>query len=148
VTISLFEPDGDSGEFDEAHKVGEELVVSCRDTAELFELVEETLDDVALFVKLGVIGTFDRPISLGRNDDLAAGFDDPVAEVIGVVALVGDRSLCGETFNEVMGEGDVVALSRRADQAHGIAERVAGGVDFGAQSAAGATKALGVRPPF
>ena len=148
MTILLFEPDGDSCEFDEPHEVGEELIVSCRDAAELFELVEEALDDVALFVKLGVIATFDRSISLGRNDDLAAGFGDPVAEVIGVVALVGDRRLSGETLEEVMGEGDVVALSRRADQAHGIAERVAGGVDFGAQSAAGATKALGVRPPF
>jgi hypothetical protein len=47
-----------------------------------------------------------------------------------------------------MREGDVVALAWRADQAHRIAERIAGGVDFGAQAAAGATKALGIRPPF
>jgi hypothetical protein len=46
VTILLFEPDGDRGEFDEAHKVGEQLVIACGDAAELFELVEEALDDV------------------------------------------------------------------------------------------------------
>jgi hypothetical protein len=45
-------------------------------------------------------------------------------------------------------EGDVVALAWRADQAHRIAKRIAGGVDFGAQAPAGATKALGIRPPF
>jgi hypothetical protein len=44
-------------------------------------------------------------------------------------------------------KGDFVALAWRADQAHRIAKRVAGGVDFGAQAAAGATKALGIRPP-
>jgi hypothetical protein len=44
-------------------------------------------------------------------------------------------------------EGDVVALAGRADQAHRIAQGVARGVDFRAQAAAGATKALGnLRP--
>jgi len=39
-------------------------------------------------------------------------------------------------------------LAGRADQAHRIAQRVASGVDFGAQAATGATKALGIRPLF
>jgi hypothetical protein len=39
-------------------------------------------------------------------------------------------------------------LPWRADQARRIAQRVARGVDFGAQAAAGAAKALGIRPPF
>jgi hypothetical protein len=30
---------------------------------------------------------------LGQDDRLSAAFDDPVAEVIGVVVLVGDRDL-------------------------------------------------------
>jgi hypothetical protein len=47
-----------------------------------------------------------------------------------------------------VGEGDVVALPGRADQTHRIAKRIASGVDFGAQAAAGAAKALGIRPPF
>ena len=68
--------------------------------------------------------------------------------MIGVVALVGDRDVCGETVDQFVREGDVVALPWRADQAHRIAERVASGVDFGAQAATGATKALGIRPPF
>jgi hypothetical protein len=34
-------------------------------------------------------------------------------------------------------------LAWRADQAHQIAKRIGGGLDFGAQAAAGATKALG-----
>jgi hypothetical protein len=46
VPILLFEPDGDSGEFDEAHEVGEQLVVACGDAEDLLELVEEALNDV------------------------------------------------------------------------------------------------------
>jgi hypothetical protein len=60
--------------------------------------------------------------------------------MIGVIAF-GD-----DTLDQFVREGDVVALSERADQAHRIAQGVAGGVDFGAQAAAGA--AVDVRPPF
>jgi len=35
-----------------------------------------------------------------------------------------------------MGKGDVVALARRANQAHGKSQRITGGVDFCTQSAA------------
>ena len=125
MTILLFEPDCDGGEFDEAHEVGEQLVVAGCDAAELFELVEEALDDVALLVEFGVIGTLERAVPLGRNDRLAAAFSDLVAQVIGVVALVGDRDVRGEAVDQVVRESDVVALAGRADQAHRIAQRIA-----------------------
>ncbi len=114
------EPDCDSGEFDEAHEVFEELVVTGRDAAELFELIEEALDDVALLVEFGVVRPFEGAVSFRRNDDLAADLHDPVAQVISVVALVGDDGLCGEALDQFVGKGDVVALPRRADQAHRI----------------------------
>jgi hypothetical protein len=53
--------------------------VSRCDTAELFQLVEEALDDIALLVEFGVVGTFECPVSFGRNDALAVGSRDPVA---------------------------------------------------------------------
>jgi len=86
VTIQLSKPDLDSGEFDEAHKVGEQLVVSCRDAPELLEFVEEALDEIALFIKINVIGALDFAVALWRNDDLAAACGDPLVQVIGVVA--------------------------------------------------------------
>jgi hypothetical protein len=42
--IYLSEPDSDCGEFDEAHEVDEEFIISRGDPAELFELVEEAFD--------------------------------------------------------------------------------------------------------
>jgi hypothetical protein len=68
--------------------------------------------------------------------------------MIGVVAFVGDRSVCDEAFDQIMRKSNVVALSRRTDQAQRIAKRVTGGMDFGAQAAAGAAKTLGIRAPL
>ena len=87
-------------------------------------------------------------LRFGGMTTSAAGLCDPVAEMIGVVALVGDRHVGGEALDQFVGEGDVVALAWRTDQAHRIAERIASGVDFGAQAAARPAKALGIRPPF
>ena len=97
---------------------------------------------------MGVVGTFDRPVSLGRNDRLAAGLCDPVAEVIGVLTLIGDGGIRDEAFDQIMREGDVVALAWRTDQPNRIAKRIASSVDFRAQSAARPAQPLGIGPPF
>jgi hypothetical protein len=68
--------------------------------------------------------------------------------MVGVVAFVGDGRLRVEIGDEIVREGDVVALTGRGDQPERIAESIAGGVDFGAQSAARPAQALGIRPPF
>jgi hypothetical protein len=65
-------------------KFSRSLSYSVADAAELLELVEEALDDVALLVDSGVVGTLERAVSLGRNDKLANAFSDLVAQVIGV----------------------------------------------------------------
>jgi hypothetical protein len=66
VTNQLFEPDYDGGKFDEAPEVDKQLVISRRDPAELFELVEEALDEVAFLIEFGVVGTLDFAVPLGR----------------------------------------------------------------------------------
>ena len=99
MTILLFDPDSDGGKFDEAHEVYEELVVSGCDATELFELVEEALDDVALFVEISVVGALDVAVSLGRDDDFGPAFSNLLAETIGVITLVADRSLRTETLD-------------------------------------------------
>jgi hypothetical protein len=147
VTILLFKPDGDSGELNELHEVYEQLVVSGGDAAELFELVEEALDDVALLVGVYIVGTLDLAVSFRRDDGLGAGLGDPVDEMVGVVALVGDGGACGDAVDKIVGEGDVISLPGSTDQTNRIAEGIAGGVDFGAQPAPRPAQAVGIRPP-
>ena len=132
MTILLFEPDSDSGEFNEAHEVDEQLIISGCDASELFELVEEALDEIALLVEVDVVGALNLAIALGRDDDLRAFSSNCGAQMVGVVAFVGDGHLRVESPDEIMRESDIVALTGRGDQPERIAERVAGGVDFGA----------------
>ena len=103
---------------------------------------------VALLVEVGIVGALDPSVALGRDDDLAAAVGDPVCEMVGIVSLVGDGRLRIEAVHEVVGERDVIALARRADQADREAERLGGGVDLGAQPAARPAQALGIRPPL
>ena len=136
MTILLFEPDYDSSEFDKAHEVCEQLVVARCDTTELLEPIEEALDDIAFLVKIGVVVALEFAVALGRDDDLRSGFGDLPAQMIGVIALVADRSFRIETFNQFVCEGDVVTLPRRSNQTNRIAKRIARSVDFGAQTTA------------
>lgn len=55
---------------------------------------------------------------------------------------------CGKALNEVVSQGDVVALPGAGDQPDRIAERIAGCVDFCAEAAARPAKTLGVRSPL
>lgn len=68
--------------------------------------------------------------------------------MIGVITLVGNGASCLEAVDQIMSEGDVVALSGARDEADRIAERIACRMDFGAQAAARPAQALGIRPPF
>lgn len=91
--------------FDEAHEVGQQVVIACSDTAELLEFAEEALDDVALLVEVNVI------------HDFGSRFSDLCMQLVGVIALVGDRGASLEAIDKIMGKGDVVALSGAGDQA-------------------------------
>jgi hypothetical protein len=56
-------------------------------------------------------------------------------QVIGIVSLVRDDRFGFDAFDQGARLGDIVALARSEQQADGIAERIGGGVDFGAQPA-------------
>jgi hypothetical protein len=148
VTILLFKPDSDGGEFDEAHEVDEQFVVSGGDTTELFKLIEEALDDIALLVEIYVVGTLELAVSFRRNDGFGAVLGDRFDEVVGIIALIGDRYARRDAIDKIMRKSDVIALSGSADQTDRIAESVAGGVNFGTQPAPRPAQALGICPPF
>jgi hypothetical protein len=138
----------DSGEENEASIVGEELVISCRDAPELFQLVEEAFDEISLFVERLVVGERRTAIRFGRNDGFGSAFEDSLAQVIGVITFVGDDGLSLKAFDQGVRLCDVVALTWPEQQADGIAERVGCGVDLCAQAAAGPAQTLGICPPL
>jgi hypothetical protein len=73
--VTIYLSISDCGEEDESAGVGEELV-SRGDAAELFELVEEALDEIALFVERLVI--FDWRAAASRSSSVhSAGRSSP-----------------------------------------------------------------------
>lgn len=81
------------------------------DASEVLELAEEALDAVAFLVKIGVVRPLGLAVALGRDDDRSAVFSNPVGEMVGIVSLVGKGRLGLDAVDQVMGEGDVVALA-------------------------------------
>jgi hypothetical protein len=63
---------------------------------------------------------------------------DGLAEVVGVVGLVGQDVACRPAMDERLGLGDVVAFAAGEEEAHRIAERVDGDVQLAGQPAAAA----------
>lgn len=138
----------DGGEGNEAHEVGEELVVSGCDPPEVFEFIEEALDAVALFVDVFVVVVLIATIALGRDDRRGLGVQDAVMEAIGIIGTVGQDIVGFKSLDQVIGAADVALLPWTTDQADRIAKTVGGGMDLSAQPASGPAKALGIRPPF
>ncbi len=122
----------DGGEEHKSAVVGEEFVISRGDAPELLQFVEETLDEIALFVERLVVGERRAAVGFWRNDRLRGAFEDSLAQVIGVITLVGDDGVGLKAFDQVVRLGDVVSLAWPEQQADRVAERVGRGVDFGA----------------
>ena len=133
---------------DHCEEVGSQLVVAGGDAAEVFELAEEALDRVALFVERAVEGALFGAIGSGLDDGSGAGLLDRVVEVLGVVGGVGDDRSGSEAFDQFGGPQDLALLARAGDEPGRLARRIRRGVDLGAQAAARAPQPLGIRPPF
>lgn len=71
-------------------------------------------------------------VAFRRNDDVSTGFSDLVAQMIGIIALVGNRSRSLDAIDEIVSKGDVVTLSGRRDQTNRKPERLRCRMDFGA----------------
>ena len=77
----------------------------------MLEFVEEALDAVSLLVEINIVGTLYLAVPFGWNNNLGIGFGDAIDKVVGVVSLVADGGIGVETIDQVMSEGDIVALA-------------------------------------
>jgi hypothetical protein len=145
--VSSVELEDSSDQPDGAEEVDCELVVTCGDRAELLHFLEETLDQIALFVKNVVAGTFDEAVVFGRDDDIDSGLPKPFDQGVGIVAFVADQSAASHPVEQVGRSAHVMNLARRQDESNRVAQRVGEGVDFGRQTAAGTSYRL-VRAVF
>ncbi len=141
------QPDTDGGEFEHGEIVRGGLFVARGDTSEVFDLVEEALDEIALFVKLGIERTGLASVGLGRDIGGCSATFDPVSDAVGIVGvgivgLVGqaDAALLQRLEQRASGLA-VVGLARGEREADRPAVRGGDGVKLGGQSSSGAAHA-------
>ncbi len=81
----MSEPEASGCEGDCREEVCGELVVACGDAAEVFELVEEALDEIALAVEFGIDGTLD--LTLAQIDELRRGAFLPRSTIVSPASI-------------------------------------------------------------
>ncbi len=137
--------EGDSGGI-----VAGELVVSCRDTAEVLQAAEHGLGAPAILVALLVVT--DRALAGSRagDDRHDAGFAQVGAEPVGVIALVGQKAPdAARGDRQDIGRCPYVARVARGEMDDGrAAECVGQDVDFGGRAPPRWADDLVFRPPL
>ena len=129
-------------------EVSRGLFVARRDAPEVFDGVEEALDEIAFGIEREIARALNLPVGLWRDDRDDVAYLEAGNEAIGVISLVGDhgfrRSLGGKRF----GLGDVVNLAPGEADREGIAQGVDDGVDLGGQPAPRAPDGVVLAPFF
>ena len=108
----------------------------------MFELVEETLDEIALAVEGEIAGARGFSVGFGRDDWRDGSSVEGADEGVGVERLVGDQSAGIDGFDESFSASQIVILARAEHHFDGIAEGVDERMNLGGQSAAGSADGL------
>lgn len=124
------------------------LVVARGDTAELLDLLEEVLDQVAPFVDLLVVGDDPGPAGIGGDHRQGAALVQGGAKCVVVEGLVGDEGIEIEPCDQRLDPDAVVALAGQENEAGQVAQRIDQGDDLGGQPTARFADGLILSPPF
>jgi len=119
-----------------------EFVVARGDGPEMFELVEEPLNEIAFAVEGEIAWARDFSVGFGWDDWGDRAGVEGVDEGVGVKGLVGDQSAGIDGFDQRLGASQIVILARAEHHLDGIAEGVDERVNLGGQSAAGSADGL------
>lgn len=138
----------DGTEEDESRETFIGLVISCRNTPELFEIAEEILDEMSPAIHSEVAGNRLLAVRFWRNDGLRLPDAEPFAQTIVVEALVSQQRAHVDALDQVLCGDAVVPLTGKQNEAGKISERIDKGDDLCRQAAARASDSLMTRPPF
>ena len=98
-------------------------------------LIDEALNQVALFVQVLVIVALLGPIRARRNDCLCAGCFNHFDQRRRVIALIGNQRLYRVAFDQRLGQRAVVTLTSRQDESQRVAKRINRDVNLGRKAA-------------
>lgn len=127
---------------DASQEISCELVIAGRNGAKVLDFIEEALNEVAFVVKREIAIPFDLPIGLWGNNGCDLALLERVYKRVRVKRLVCNQSVGGDTFNQWLGESEIMNLARAEDQVDRIAQGINQGVDFCSQPSARAADLL------
>jgi hypothetical protein len=140
--VSSFEQDDNADEVDGGEEVSRELIIARCNRSEVFECIEEPFDEIALAIEHKIAMPLDKAIGLGRDDRLDPPLLQGQDQAIGVISLVGEEGLRFDALQEKLCLAEVRGLARGQGEGDRIAQSIDEGVDFGGQSAPGASDGL------
>ena len=140
--MSSVEEDGGASELNAGEENLGELVVARRDGPKLFELVEETLNEIAFAVEGEIAPARGFSVGFGWDDWRDRSSVEGADEGVGVKGLVGDQSAGIDGFDQRFGASQIVILARAEHHLDGIAEGIDKRVNLSGQSPAGSTDGL------
>jgi hypothetical protein len=119
------------------------LVITGRDSAELFELAKEVLDPVACLIEVFIIITLHLAIRFGRNYCHFSGLRQRLQHpLVGIVALIGNHDRRLERRQQDIGSVQITGLAGRQYEASRMTQGIDGSMNLGAQSASAASDRL------
>src|SRR3954468_15290684 len=141
--LSSIEPDESGGQVNAGQETLRGLVVASGNGPELLELGKEVLDEVARLVEAFVEGAR-RLAGCARWDHRRlAGFSERLERaLVRIERFVGNERLGFKLWEQGIGSGQIMLLTAGEMKAGRMAERIDGGVNFGAQPSARAPDGL------
>ena len=114
-----------------------EFVVARGDGPEMFELVEEPLNEIAFAVEGEIARARGFAVGFGWDDWGDRSSVEGGDEGVGVEGLVGDQSAGIDGFDQRLGASQIVILARAEHHLDRIAKGIDERVNLSGQSAAG-----------
>jgi hypothetical protein len=96
----------------------------------MLDFIEETLDQVALFIEMGIIFTLFFPILTRWDHDLRLFFEDNLDETIRIIGSIRNHPLKFQVCYQLFRLSNVVPLSAGQNKAQWIAQSINIRMDF------------------
>jgi hypothetical protein len=108
----------------------------------MLDFVDETLNQMPLTIKPGVVGSLLSCARMRGNDCFCTTVHNLINEVLSGIASVSYQALKDEPINQVASLGDVVTLPAGQGETQRVSQRVGTYMDFGAEPTSAASECL------
>lgn len=134
--MSSFKPGQRADEVDASQEVAGGFLVAGSDATEVFDGIEEALDQIALGIKRIVALSLGFAVGLWRDDGGDGAHFEAFDKAVSVVSLIGDHGVRLGLGRQRFSLGDVVGLAAGEADREGISQGIDDDMDFRRQSAA------------